>query len=185
MPAPNASIATHTTLASPIGPILVATSQRGVCATSWLEPFPLERTLHDLRARGFVPVEDAGDPDVHRWATWLAAYFAGEVQALCGPIDLRGVSPFTERALTGILDIPHGQVRTYGEVATRIGMPGGAQAVGNAMGQNPIPVIVPCHRVVRAGNTMGHYTGGAHIKEALLAIEGVRFDRHPGQLALF
>lgn len=184
-PAAPSVVASYTIIANPIGPLLIAVADRGVCATSWLGPFPLDRTLRDLQRRGFTSIEDAANPEVRRWVDWLDAYFAGEARDPCGTIDLRGTSTFTERALTGILDIPHGHVRTYGEVATRIGMPGSAQAVGNAMGQNPIPVIVPCHRVVRAGGEMGHYTGGATIKAGLLAIEGVRFEKHPGQLPLF
>ncbi|MGC4189612.1 MAG: methylated-DNA--[protein]-cysteine S-methyltransferase [Thermomicrobiales bacterium] len=184
MSSPSVDRARYTTLTSPIGPLLIAVSDRGVCAVSWLGSFPLARTLRDLETRGFVPVEAAADPEVRRWAGQLTAYFAGALREFSREIDLQGTSAFTEKALNGILDIPWGEVRTYGEVATGIGMPGSAQAVGNAMGQNPIPVIVPCHRVVRAGGKMGYYTGGAQIKEALLAIEGVTFGRHPGQLRL-
>lgn len=182
---PDRVVARYTTIISPIGPLLVAVSDRGICATSWLTPFPLGRTLSWIEERGYAPIEDSGDPEVARWATMLTAYFAGDLHVFEGGIDLRGTSAFNERALGGIVGIPWGAVRTYGEVAAGIGMPGAAQAVGNAMGRNPIPVIVPCHRVIRAGGEMGHYTGGAKIKTALLAIEGVRFDRHPGQLPLF
>ena len=176
--------ARYTTRESPAGPLLVAVSDLGICAISWLGPDPLEGALASLAARGYTPVEDVADPALRRWTDQLDAYFASERREFAGEIDLRGTSAFTERALRGILVIRWGETRTYGQVAAGIGVPGGTQAVGNAMGRNPVPVVVPCHRVIRTGGEMGHYTGGAAIKRALLAIEGVRFDTHPGQLRL-
>jgi len=70
--------------------------------------------------------------------------------------------------------IPYGKVRTYGDVASAIGKPKASRAVGNALGRNPIPVIIPCHRVILSSGAMGWYTGGPEIKRALLEIEGVR-----------
>lgn len=179
------SVARTTTWETTIGPLLLAVSDAGLCAVSWLDPHPLEMTLRHLRERGFDPVLDDSAPEVVRWQRHLDAYFAGDIRTFEGELDFTGASPFTERALRGILDIPWGSVRTYGEIAASIGVPGGTQAVGNAMGRNPLPVVVPCHRVVRANGEMGHYTGGPEIKAALLAIEGVRFEKHPGQLTLF
>ena len=71
-------------------------------------------------------------------------------------------------------DVPFGELKTYGDIAAQIGSPGAARAVGNALGRNPIPVIVPCHRIVMSDLTIGGYTGGIAIKERLLSIEGVR-----------
>jgi methylated-DNA-[protein]-cysteine S-methyltransferase len=179
------TIAHHVTISTPIGPLLLAVSDAGLCAVSWLDPHPLAMTLHHLRERGFEPIADDSAPEVMRWQRQVVAYFAGTLREFEDDLDFSGASVFTERALRGILDIPWGSVRTYGEVAASIGMPGGTQAIGNAMGRNPLPVVVPCHRVIRANGEMGHYTGGAQIKEALLATEGIRFKKHPGQLSLF
>lgn len=108
-------------------------------------------------------------------ADQLAAYFAGERHQFAIPVDLSSASEFTRRVLDATARIPYGETRTYGEIAAEIGMPGATQAVGNALGANPVPIVVPCHRVVRANGSMGWFTGGPHIKRALLAIEGVHF----------
>lgn len=179
------TIARTTTMDTPIGPLLLAISDVGLCAISWLIPHPMDMTRRTLHERGFTPEEDDSSPEVSHWHEQVHAYFAGTRRTFDGDLDFRGTSAFTAQCLHGILDIPWGSLRSYGEVAASIGMPGGTQAVGNAMGRNPLPVVVPCHRVIRANGEMGHYTGGPAIKQALLAIEGVRFDRPPGQLTLF
>ena len=80
-------------------------------------------------------------------------------------------TPFARRVLRATQRIPYGQVATYGEVAERAGSPGGSRAAGNALGSNPMPIVVPCHRVVRAGGALGGYTGGVERKELLLGLE--------------
>ncbi|HWV22699.1 MAG TPA: methylated-DNA--[protein]-cysteine S-methyltransferase [Thermomicrobiales bacterium] len=111
----------------------------------------------------------------------LAEYFAGTRREFTIPVDLSSASDFTRRVLEATAAIPYGETRTYGEIAAAIGMPGATQAVGNALGANPVPIVVPCHRVIRADGSMGWFTGGPHIKRALLDIEGVHF---PEQQAL-
>lgn len=90
------------------------------------------------------------------------------------PLDLTGVSDFHCRVYREISLIPPGQTATYGEVAARVGEPKGAQAIGQAMGRNPIPVIIPCHRVLAAGESLGGFSGagGVNTKRRLLEIEG-------------
>ena len=105
----------------------------------------------------------------------LAAYFAGDLRNFTIPLDLDAASEFTRRVLKATAEIPYGETRTYGEIAEAIGSPGATQAVGNALGANPIPVVIPCHRVVRADGSMGWFTGGPHIKRMLLDLEGVHF----------
>lgn len=100
----------------------------------------------------------------------LSAYFCGELEAFDLPLDLRGTD-FNLKVWGELLRIPFGEVITYGELARRIGQPEGAQAVGNANGQNPIPIIVPCHRVIAAKNNIGGFTGGVAKKELLLKLE--------------
>jgi methylated-DNA-[protein]-cysteine S-methyltransferase len=87
------------------------------------------------------------------------------------PLDWGLVRDFGRRVLGQTARIPFGEVATYGEVAAAIGSPGGARATGNALGRNPMPIVVPCHRVVRGGGKMGGYTGGVERKELLLTLE--------------
>lgn len=101
----------------------------------------------------------------------IDAYFSGKLRVFSAPIDLRGVTPFTRRVLVAARFVPFGAVTSYGELARRIGVPKGARAVGAALGRNPIPIIVPCHRVLQSGGRLGGYTGGLHIKRKLLEVE--------------
>ncbi|MGH7888970.1 MAG: methylated-DNA--[protein]-cysteine S-methyltransferase, partial [Thermodesulfobacteriota bacterium] len=87
-------------------------------------------------------------------------------------LDLSSGTPFQISVWGELLKIPYGTVTTYGEIAKRVGNPDGARAVGNAVGANPLPIIVPCHRVV-ASNGLGGYSGGMEIKKSLLRTEGI------------
>jgi methylated-DNA-[protein]-cysteine S-methyltransferase len=97
------------------------------------------------------------------------------------PLDLRSLTPFQQSVLQETRKIPYGSVITYGDIAGKIGNPGAFRAVGTALGCNPIPILIPCHRVVASGGKIGGFTGGLALKEKLLLIEG--FDpetlKHP------
>ncbi len=103
----------------------------------------------------------------------LARFFAGERVDFDERLDV-DVTPFARRVLQAARRIPWGETRTYGEIARAAGSPGGARAVGQVMGANPVSIVVPCHRVV-ASEGIGGFTGGLHRKRALLAIES-KFD---------
>lgn len=108
----------------------------------------------------------------------LQSYFAGELDVFDIAIDLQG-SHYNMKVWQELTHIPFGEVITYGELARRVGTPEGAQAVGNANGKNPIPIIVPCHRVIAAKNNIGGFTGGVDKKQFLLKLEkakNVQFD---------
>lgn len=114
------------------------------------------------------------DPAALRWATaQLDEYLAGARRVFQLPLDIRG-TPFQRRAWSVVAQIPYGHTMTYGEVAARLGQPGAARAVGAAMGQNPLPIVIPCHRVVGAQGRLVGYAGGLPLKVALLAQEGGR-----------
>lgn len=117
----------------------------------------------------------------------LTAYFAGEaVDPAALPVRLRGTK-FQRRAWTALRDVGRGQVRTYAGLAQDVNSPRSMRAIGMAMAKNPLPLVVPCHRVVAAGNALGGYSGGLDKKRFLLELEGVTIqdDRVlPGQLAL-
>jgi methylated-DNA-[protein]-cysteine S-methyltransferase len=100
----------------------------------------------------------------------LVEYLAGARRKFDFPIDLRG-TPFEMEVWTALQNIPYGSTVTYGELATRLGRPGAARAVGSANGRNPIPIVVPCHRVIAAGGKLGGYGGGLTLKRQLLDLE--------------
>ena len=119
------------------------------------------------------PRRDESDvpPVLKETAAQLEEYFAGERTAFDVPMELDGTA-FQRQVWTELSRIPYGETISYGELARRVGRPNGPRAVGQANGRNPIPIIVPCHRVV-ASNGIGGYGGGLKVKRALLAIEGV------------
>jgi methylated-DNA-[protein]-cysteine S-methyltransferase len=157
-------------LPSPIGRLFVAASEAGLMRVSFQQP---ERAfIEQLRRAGIEPVRSrARTADVvHQ----LRAYFAGERRAFDIRVDLSGISPFQRDVLMAAASIPAGEVVSYGEIARRIGRPGGSRAVGQALGHNPIPIVIPCHRVIAAGGQIGGYGGGLARKRRLLRLEGAR-----------
>ncbi|WP_433372510.1 methylated-DNA--[protein]-cysteine S-methyltransferase [Actinoplanes sp. CA-142083] len=112
-----------------------------------------------------------GPSEPHPAATQLESYFAGELTDFTVPFELRGGSEFERAVWAEIAKIPYGEMITYGAIATALGDPGAARAVGTACNHNPIPVIVPCHRVVGAGGKMVGFGGGLDRKRKLLELE--------------
>ncbi|WP_229076669.1 methylated-DNA--[protein]-cysteine S-methyltransferase [Actinoplanes sp. DH11] len=110
---------------------------------------------------------DTGHPAVAE----LRAYFAGELTEFTVPVEMRGGSAFERAVWAEIARIPYGEMITYGAIATALGDPGAARAVGTACNHNPVPVIVPCHRVVGAGGKMVGFGGGLDRKRRLLELE--------------
>ena len=156
---------------SPVGELLLAATDRGLVTISYLDHFPLDRTLGELaeRVSPRVLADPAALDDPRRQ---LDEYFAGRRRGFELRLDWSLAGEFGRRVLRRTAEIPYGEVATYGDVARAIGSPRAARATGNALGRNPIPIVVPCHRVVRAGGKLGHYTGGAERKVRLLEIEG-------------
>jgi methylated-DNA-[protein]-cysteine S-methyltransferase len=166
---------------SPVGDIVLAVSDMGVTEVSYLAENDLYDTLRELEGRGFLVYERQGA--VEPVADELRAYFQGQQVGFSVPVDLTGISEFTRRVLHSTKQIPYGKVWTYGDVARAIGQPRASRAVGNALGRNPLPVIIPCHRVILSSGAMGWYTGGPAIKRTLLGIEGVSWA-HESQRSL-
>jgi len=155
---------------SPVGPLLVAVSDAGVCRVSF-DPDP-EHQLDELaRTFGLRVLRSAAPTDSVRRA--LDAYFDGRSERFGLPIDLRGVPPFQRLVLTELAEVPYGQTATYGELAGRIGKPRASRAVGGALNRNPIAIVLPCHRIVGARGSLVGYAGGLDRKRALLELEGV------------
>lgn len=156
---------------TPVGLVLIAVTDSGVCEVSYLDHTDRYDTLRQVEQRGFVVQER--QQSVTAVIDELTTYFAGDRRTFGLEVDLTGVTDFTRSVLRATSYVPYGRVTTYGEIATMINKSGASRAVGNALGRNPVPVVIPCHRVVLSNGAVGWYTGGPHIKEALLDIEGV------------
>jgi methylated-DNA-[protein]-cysteine S-methyltransferase len=122
--------------------------------------------------------EDA-DPSIGELRAQLAAYFRGRRRKFSFPLDLSAGTAFQRRVWRAMQRIPFGTTKSYGEIACEIGSPQGARAVGMACGKNPVPILVPCHRVVASGGKLGGFSAGRHWKNRLLALEGVRYGTNP------
>ena len=107
----------------------------------------------------------------------ICEYLAGRRQKFSLPLDLEAIPPFQKKVLRLALRIPYGRTVTYGQLAARAGRPRAARAVGRAMARNPLPLVIPCHRVVATGGGLGGYSGGLNLKRRLLALEGRRLHR--------
>jgi methylated-DNA-[protein]-cysteine S-methyltransferase len=155
---------------SPLGPLLLATTGRGLVRVAFPEE-DADSVLEGL-ARRISPrvVETPAPLDTARRE--LEQYFAGERQSFELPLDWTLVSPFGRRVLGATAEIPYGGVLSYAEVAAEAGSPRGSRAAGNALGSNPMPIVVPCHRVLRTGGALGGYGGGLDRKRWLLDLEG-------------
>jgi methylated-DNA-[protein]-cysteine S-methyltransferase len=160
------------TLETPVGRVLAAVGAHGVVGVSFERSTRAfaERLAHRHGAR-VRPADDRLQP----LARELDDYFGGRRRRVSLPVDLRGVSPFQRRVLAAARRIPAGRVVSYGELARRIGQPRASRAVGQALGRNPIPIVIPCHRIVAGGGALGGYVGGARVKRELLALEGAAF----------
>ena len=160
---------------TPIGELLVAATPRGVVRISYLDWFPEDETLADL-ARRVSPrvLESPGRLDELRRE--LDEYFEGGRRRFDVKLDRALLGPFARKVLGRTARIPYGKVSTYSEVATAAGSPGASRAAGNALARNPIPIVIPCHRVLRRGGGMGGYAGGLDRKARLLALEGAIED---------
>ena len=153
---------------SPVGDLLVAATDRGLCRIAYRPEAALDELASDFGARVLrLPKR------LDQVRRELDEYFDGRRQAFDLSVDLREVTPFTERVLTELSRVPFGQTATYSDLATRAGNPKAARAVGMTMNRNPIPIVLPCHRVIGADGSLVGYAGGLERKVALLTLEGV------------
>ncbi len=159
-----------TTIDSPFGSLILVATPTGLCRVGL--PGEGWAALKEWLARWVGPEMPEENPEALAPAvTQLREYFSRLRREFDLPLDLRG-TPFQRRVWEELRGIPYGQTVSYGELARRVGRPGAARAVGRAVGANPIPIIVPCHRVVGADHSLVGYGGGLEVKEALLRLEG-------------
>ncbi len=157
------------------GWVAVMSSPAGLCRTTL--PAPDESSAINAITRGVDASREEGSfTEVKRS---LMDYFSGKPVKFAFPLDLEGCTDFQRDVWEATVRIPYGQLRSYGWLAAEIGRPRSFRAVGQALGANRLPVIVPCHRVVRSDGSLGGFSCGLHWKEELIRLEGG--SDHPGE----
>jgi methylated-DNA-[protein]-cysteine S-methyltransferase len=152
-------------ISSKIGTLYLTASPKGLAGVHWKKQVvPMSPALDTKDLAGRI---------LHRAERELTAYFAGRLKKFTIPLDPEG-TPFQKRVWRALRQIPHGRTCSYRDIARRIRNHRAVRAVGSANGQNPLCVIVPCHRVVSSDGSIGGYSGGLSIKRALLALERPR-----------
>ena len=151
-------------VASPVGELRVAATERGLCRISYFG----DGWEDDLARRFGVRVLRAPLDEVRRE---LDEYFEGRRRDFDLPLDLR-VAQFPAEVLHELARVPYGHTETYGRLAAKVGRPRAARAVGTIMNRNPIPIVLPCHRIVGANGSLTGYAGGLDVKRRLLELEG-------------
>jgi len=143
---------------SPIGPLALAVSEKGIVSLHFGRAWPLQTDVIDAEAKTAA------------YRRELEEYFAGERTRFTVPLDLRGTS-FQKQCWQALLDIPYGETRSYADIARAINRPRAFRAVGMANHDNPVAIIVPCHRVVGSNGDLTGYGGGLEVKRRLLELE--------------
>jgi methylated-DNA-[protein]-cysteine S-methyltransferase len=161
----------YTSVDSPLGPLVVASTPKGLVRVSYTEFRGEDDVLEELARRVSPRVLEA-PARLDSVRRELDEYFEGRRHDFDVPIDWSYLAGFTREVLRATARIGFGQVSSYAGVAAEAGSPRAVRAAGNALGANPMPVVVPCHRVLRTGGSLGGYTGGLEKKEFLLRLEG-------------
>ena len=169
-PSGEAGAATVTWIETPLGPMVAAATNEGVCLLEYTDPRRLEVQLVRLLKRVAGEVAPGDHPHLAQLRAELARYFAGDLRDFTVPLVYPG-TPFEEKVWAALLRIPYGQTRSYIDLALQLGSPDGQRAVGRANGMNRIAIVIPCHRVVNKGGQLGGYGGGLWRKHALLHLE--------------
>jgi len=163
------------TVDSPVGPLFLAASQKGLVALEFDARLPGQQTIRpnprDLRAESRAVCFEESPAAMRLYVAELDEYFAGKRRQFSFPLDLRGTG-FQLACWRALLDIPYGETRTYADQARAIGKPQAFRAVGMANNRNPIAIVVPCHRVIASNGTLCGYGGGLDVKRKLLELEG-------------
>ncbi len=157
------------TVDSPLGPLLALATERGLLMLSYADE-TLDARLERVAARVSPRILES-PARLEGARRELDEYFSGTRRSFAIPIDWSLISGYARAVLEATSEIPYGDAMSYGEVAAAAGNPRGARATGNALGGNPIPIVIPCHRVLRSGGAIGGYTGGLDRKRYLLALE--------------
>ncbi len=157
-------------LDSPVGPLIVAAADAGICLLEFADPARSEGHRQRLRRLFGADMVDAEHPYLSQLETELRDYFAGGLQQFTVPVAAPG-TPFQERVWSQLCQIPYGKTRCYEQIAAAVGAAGAQRAVGRANGSNRVAIVIPCHRVVNKDGGLGGYAGEGWRKEALLGLE--------------
>lgn len=159
--------------ATPVGPVSILVSATGLAGIEFASADVYANALNLLPGK-----KDTAPALLDEAIRQVGAYFEGKLKVFNLPLDLRGLSPFSRQVLLAAAKIEFGRVITYGNLAASAGHPGAARAVGGVMSRNPIPVVIPCHRVVAANGSLHGFSGqgGLKSKSRLLELEGHRLD---------
>ena len=160
----------YATLDTPVGLLLLAATPEGLVRLAYLDSEEQDTVLQQVAAR-VSPRVLAAPRKLDGPRRELDEYFAGRRSTFAIELDWRLVSGFARRVLDAAARIPYGSISTYKQVAIEAGSPRGSRAAGNALGANPLPIVVPCHRVLHSDGGLGGYTGGLERKRMLLALE--------------
>ena len=168
----------YATLDSPLGRLLLATTPRGLVRLAYVDYADEDAVLENLAAT-VSPRIMAAPRRLDEPRRELDEYFAGARHRFEIPLDWRLSRGFARRVLEATANIPYGATATYKQMAAQAGSPRASRAAGNALGSNPIPIIVPCHRILHSGGGLGGYTGGVEKKRLLLGVEGYSGLKQP------
>jgi O-6-methylguanine DNA methyltransferase len=168
-----------TTLQSPIGPLFLAASSKGLVALEFDARLPGQQSIRpnprDLRKEKEKVQKgltfEVSPQQMQPYVTELEEYFAGKRREFTFPLDLRGTD-FQRACWHALLAIPYGETRTYADIARAVGKPNAFRAAGMANNRNPVAIVVPCHRVIASDGTLCGYGGGLDVKRKLLELEG-------------
>ncbi|MCJ7626218.1 MAG: methylated-DNA--[protein]-cysteine S-methyltransferase [Anaerolineaceae bacterium] len=157
---------------SPLGPISAVVSDQGLCRVAFCSAPEMQDELGDH----LVPENTSASRLLKEICSQLESYLDGQLRWFTVPLDWRYHTPFQEKVLQAAMRIPYGQVRTYAQLAELAGKPKAARAIGGAMASNPLPLVIPCHRVVAANGHLHGYSGrgGLETKAWLLQMEGIQ-----------
>jgi AraC family transcriptional regulator of adaptative response/methylated-DNA-[protein]-cysteine methyltransferase len=164
------SAITTTLIATPIGPMVAAAADSGICLLEYSDEARLAAQLVAVRRRYGPHIAPGDHILLHQLREELARYFAGTLHRFTMPLHISG-TPFQERVWGAVAQIPYGETRSYAAIAAAIGAPRAARAVGHANGRNRLAILIPCHRLVGADGALTGYGGGIAIKRALLELE--------------
>lgn len=157
----------YTSLDSPIGAVHIASTAKGICTISM--SVSEESFVSEIKRHG---IPEKNDERFSKLKKDLKDYFGGKNAGLNKhTLDISAGTKFQQKVWNKLLEIPYGETRSYKWLAEGVGSPKGYRAVGGANGKNPIPIIIPCHRVINSDGSIGGYSGGAWIKEWLLKLE--------------
>ncbi len=159
----------HSTYRSPVGVLHIGATQHGICSITWNSE-KWQQYIKKTVQSSDIEISDDELP-FEQIKTELEHYFQGSLRKFTTPVDLFNLTHFENKVLHTTQQIGYGSVLSYQEIGVRIGSAQSSRAVGNALGKNPVPIIVPCHRVIKTDGTLGGFGGGLNVKEYLLHLE--------------